>query len=167
MGYEIDVTSAGSIQKSLETINDPEARFLLELLARKANRSAKYYCSGMLDIAKYSHYALNVPLYSHFTSPIRRYADILVHRQLESIVAGTNATEPKFTMDRDSVAKIAQQCNMCVYIHAYSTLNELLTFSTASASRPSWLKSSRRTYSCAYYSRISLLATAPSFAKRA
>ncbi|KAH7105526.1 SSD1 protein [Auriculariales sp. MPI-PUGE-AT-0066] len=112
MGYEIDVSTAGTIQKSLEAIADPEARLLLELLARKANRTAKYYCSGMLDIAKYSHYALNASLYTHFTSPIRRYADILAHRQLESILAGASATEPKFSMDRDSVAKIAQQCNI-------------------------------------------------------
>jgi len=28
---------------------------------------ARYFCTGMLDIAKYSHWALNVPLYTHFT----------------------------------------------------------------------------------------------------
>ena len=101
--------------KSLEAVEDPTARTILELLLQKASPRAKYFCAGMLDIAKYGHYALNVPLYSHFTSPIRRYADVLVHRQLDSILqVGTSGEAPKFTMDRDAVAKVAQQCNMCV-----------------------------------------------------
>lgn len=33
----------------------------------KLKTRAKYFCTGMLDIAKYSHWALNVPLYTHFT----------------------------------------------------------------------------------------------------
>lgn len=44
---------------------------------------ALYFCSGVLrDQAQFQHYALNVPLYTHFTSPIRRFADVLVHRLL-------------------------------------------------------------------------------------
>lgn len=44
---------------------------------------ALYFCSGMLqEQAQFRHYALNVPLYTHFTSPIRRFADVLVHRLL-------------------------------------------------------------------------------------
>lgn len=44
---------------------------------------ALYFCSGTLrDPAQFKHYALNVPLYTHFTSPIRRFADVLVHRLL-------------------------------------------------------------------------------------
>lgn len=86
MGVKLDVTSAGALQHSLAAIDNPDARRLLEILSTKAMHRAKYFCAGMLDIAKYSHYALNTPLYTHFTSPIRRYADVIVHRQLESVL---------------------------------------------------------------------------------
>ncbi|EPQ59425.1 RNB-domain-containing protein [Gloeophyllum trabeum ATCC 11539] len=111
LGYKMDTSSAGTLMRSLEAINDPIARRAIEILLRKVTATAKYFCAGMLDIAKYHHYSLNVPLYTHFTSPVRRYADILVHRQLESVLQG-NGTDPKFAMDRDAVAKIAQQCNI-------------------------------------------------------
>jgi len=110
LGVKMDVSSAGALMKSFNAITDPTARRLLELLSFKATHRAKYFCAGMLDIAKYQHYALNSPLYTHFTSPIRRYADILVHRQLESVLQG--GSDVKFTMDRDAVAKVAQQCNI-------------------------------------------------------
>ncbi|XP_006460291.1 hypothetical protein AGABI2DRAFT_192038 [Agaricus bisporus var. bisporus H97] len=110
LGFQIDTSSASALMKSLDTITDPTARKLLQLLCYKATQRAKYFCAGMLDIAKYQHYALNQPLYTHFTSPIRRYADILVHRQLDAVLQG--GVDTKFTMDRDAVAKVAQQCNI-------------------------------------------------------
>ena len=106
----MDVSSVGALSRDLNAVEDPLVRLILDILVRKATQRAKYFCAGMLDIAKYGHFALNVPLYTHFTSPIRRYADIPVHRQLDSILQG--GSEPKFTMDRDAVAKVAQQCNM-------------------------------------------------------
>lgn len=46
---------------------------------------ALYFCTGVLKEEQlFKHYALNVPLYTHFTSPIRRYADVIVHRLLAS-----------------------------------------------------------------------------------
>lgn len=86
-GYRFDMKTPGSIQRSLEAIQSPDARMMWETLLKKAMYPAVYFCAGMLDIAKYGHYALNEPLYTHFTSPIRRYADVLVHRQLESVLA--------------------------------------------------------------------------------
>lgn len=86
--------------KSFEAITNPNARMVLELLSFKATQRAKYFCAGMLDIAKYGHYALNVPLYTHFTSPIRRYADILVHRQLESVLQGGSEWKDSIVFQR-------------------------------------------------------------------
>lgn len=50
---------------------------------------ALYFCTGGLkDETLFHHYALNVPFYTHFTSPIRRYADIIVHRLLSASLGG-------------------------------------------------------------------------------
>lgn len=108
MGYEVDTSSSGALFKSLNKIEDPGAKEVLESLVTNAMLRAKYFCTGMVDIAKYAHYALNVPLYTHFTSPIRRYADLMVHRQLDYVLADSD----KFPVDREGMAKIAQQCNV-------------------------------------------------------
>lgn len=55
---------------------------LVQLLSKPMNL-ALYFCTGSIeDVEAYRHYALNVPLYTHFTSPIRRYPDVIVHRLL-------------------------------------------------------------------------------------
>ncbi|CAL9161071.1 unnamed protein product [Musa hybrid cultivar] len=45
---------------------------------------AVYFCTGDLRGRddEWAHYGLSIPLYTHFTSPLRRYADIIVHRTL-------------------------------------------------------------------------------------
>nr|ODN86223.1 hypothetical protein L203_04341 [Cryptococcus depauperatus CBS 7841] len=112
LGFEVDPASAGTLQKSFDKVQNEDEALCLELLRKKAMQSARYFCTGMLDIAKYSHWGLNNALYTHFTSPIGRYADVLVHRMLDTCLSSPNPNEVKFLMDRDQVAKAAQQCNM-------------------------------------------------------
>lgn len=49
---------------------------------------AQYICTGDHTKADgLSHYGLGLKFYTHFTSPIRRYADVIVHKQLLAAVA--------------------------------------------------------------------------------
>lgn len=50
----------------------------------RAMNQAVYFVSG--SNADFRHYGLALPIYTHFTSPIRRYADVVVHRILDSIL---------------------------------------------------------------------------------
>ena len=80
----------------------------METLLIKAMQRAKYFVLSKERPDQAPHYALNLPLYTHFTNPSRRYADIVVHRQLE-VALTSGATE--FNEDVESLAKIADACN--------------------------------------------------------
>uniref|UniRef100_A0A671VD23 DIS3-like exonuclease 2 n=1 Tax=Sparus aurata TaxID=8175 RepID=A0A671VD23_SPAAU len=88
LGINIDLSSAGALHKSLNTtLGDDEyttaRKEVLTHMCSRPMQMALYFCSGVRkDKQLFKHYALNVPLYTHFTSPIRRYADIIVHRLL-------------------------------------------------------------------------------------
>ncbi|KAI9492332.1 hypothetical protein BDB00DRAFT_883467 [Zychaea mexicana] len=108
LGVSLDVSNASTIEHSITSIHDAPLRKLVTSILLKTFNSPKYYCTGTLDILKYSHYALNVPLFTHFTAPSRRYADIIVHRQLDSVLND----DKQFYLDRDTVQKLAQHCNV-------------------------------------------------------
>jgi protein SSD1 len=108
IGYDIDTTSSGTLQNSLFNIDDAEIRKGMETLVVKAMQRAKYVVAGKTAAEQQPHYALNLPVYTHFTNPSRRYADIIVHRQLEAVLSD-GAIE--FTDDTEALAKTAEACN--------------------------------------------------------
>lgn len=68
------------------------AKFLVEVEARKDYEAIHYAVLRSMSRAAYSdvaslHYALQTTKYVHFTSPIRRYPDVLVHRAVKAYLA--------------------------------------------------------------------------------
>ncbi|XP_049291295.1 DIS3-like exonuclease 2 [Anopheles funestus] len=91
-GHALSYAGPKDIRECMETIiassENPDAtRSVLSVLLAKPMIRAQYYCSSFATTPEhFMHYALAIPMYTHFTSPIRRYADCLVHRVLAAML---------------------------------------------------------------------------------
>ena len=87
---------------------------------------ARYFCTGKQEEETWGHYALAMRRYTHFTSPIRRYPDVVVHRlvaaALDARYAGRRAVPPGPAAalaaadlhglpDPETLHAVAQHCN--------------------------------------------------------
>ncbi|CAJ2508162.1 Uu.00g093480.m01.CDS01 [Anthostomella pinea] len=106
--YEMDTTSSGTLQNSLFKVDDTDIRKGMETLLQKTMHHAKYYIAGKTNKQLWPHYALNLPLYTHFTGPTRRYADIMVHRQLEAVISEGNI---EYGEEIENLVKTIESCN--------------------------------------------------------
>ena len=71
-----DDVQACQIQKFLSSIEDETAKQVLSMVALRSMQKARY------DRDCIGHFGLSLDTYCHFTSPIRRYSDLVVHRML-------------------------------------------------------------------------------------
>lgn len=94
-GYKIDMSSGRETARSLNFLMaDVEGKKEQNVLTQLAIRSM---AKAVYTTKKHSHYGLAFDYYTHFTSPIRRYPDVMVHRLLELYLAdGKSVNEEEY-----------------------------------------------------------------------
>jgi exosome complex exonuclease DIS3/RRP44 len=120
---KINCTSNKTLAESLDVCvrdDDPYFNTLLRLQATRCMSTAKYCSTGSFPRNELYHYGLAAPLYTHFTSPIRRYADVIVHRLLSASLGLISIDEvlvssvgKKVAIDNTNLftKEIAETCN--------------------------------------------------------
>ena len=93
-----------AIQTILDAAHGTGGEYLANALLLRAQRRAIY-----LPVNE-GHYALGAPAYCHFTSPIRRYPDVLVHRALKALMAG-RAQGPEMRAQATALPQLCRTCS--------------------------------------------------------
>lgn len=90
-GHKLDLRDrkhiAQSLNKLLEDVKGQKEQNLVDTLAIRSMSKAKYSTDNI------GHYGLAFDYYSHFTSPIRRYPDVMVHRLLQYYLEGGKSVD--------------------------------------------------------------------------
>ena len=111
-GFEIELDTGKQLADSLNKAIDPKNVYMntmLRMIATRCMMQAVYFASGTIEEPHFKHYGLACPIYTHFTSPIRRYADIIVHRLL-AVSIGADSTYAEL-VDKKETQKIAENIN--------------------------------------------------------
>lgn len=102
-GYKVNLSGENrqvsrSFNKLLDSVQGKREENLIETLAIRSMTRAEYSPDNI------GHYGLSFAFYTHFTSPIRRYPDLMVHRLLTRYYAGGRSV---------TKGKLEEQCQHC------------------------------------------------------
>ena len=87
--FGIPLPEIASLSAMIEALEGSRQNPDFPIIEDNLRRSMK---PAVYDVEKSSHFSLAMPEYTHFTSPIRRYADLLVHRAIKKVLAGDGRT---------------------------------------------------------------------------
>lgn len=91
-------------QETLEKVRQRPEKHVLESIMLRALKQAQYATENV------GHFGLAYPVYTHFTSPIRRYPDLIVHRLLGAILDHQSDFDEHYSDEK--LSQIASFCSM-------------------------------------------------------
>ena len=109
-GYHIHVGNEirpKEIQKLLEKVEGKPEEDLISRLTLRSMKQARYTTENT------GHFGLAAKYYCHFTSPIRRYPDLQIHRIIRDNIRGRLKREGKTEHYREILESVAEQSSIC------------------------------------------------------
>ncbi len=96
--------SPKDFQRTMSTIGDRPEKHLIETVMLRSLKQAQYI------EANEGHFGLAYSAYTHFTSPIRRYPDLLIHRAVGHLL--DNKPVYEFSYNRDDMSRLGKHTSM-------------------------------------------------------
>lgn len=109
LGYPYDEVRTGyprALQKVISFAEKRPEKILVNTLLLKAMKQAKY------AVAPVGHFGLATQLYTHFTSPIRRYPDLIIHRLVKESLVARGETKNVVKQIEKNLPAIAEHCSV-------------------------------------------------------